>query len=113
MSTIDITTDKPPAVLFTVDRTRIRAGKGVLKIAPTAWTAFSNGKPTGVIAHGRYYSLSICFMEALEAMTVGRAIVTEELELEEARYTAIRARIVAAHHDVLTAFRRLTEETTA
>jgi hypothetical protein len=110
---IDITPEKPPAVLFTVDRTRIRAGKGVLKIAPTGWAGHSGGKPSMVIARGHYYSLSECYTDAREAMAVGRAIVQEEMDLEEARYAAIRARIVAAHHDVLTAFRRLTEETAA
>jgi hypothetical protein len=110
---IDISTDKPPTRLWVINRERIRAGKGALEIAPTSWACFSEGKPCGVTARGRYYGLGSCFTEARSAMAVGRAIVQEESDLEDARYAAIKARLVAAHHCVLTAFRNLTEETAA
>ena len=113
MNGIDITTAMPPFVLFYIDRSRIRAGKGVRAIQPAEWVNW-NGKPGAVNCKGSFYAgLSQCWPTEKEALAVARAIIQEESDLEAARYAAITARLKAAHSAVLTAFRNLTEETPA
>lgn len=112
MNGIDTTTPAPPAVLFYITRSRIRAGKGVRAIEPTSWVNWG-GKPGAVNCKGgTYCGLEDCWPTELEALAMARAIVKQERQLESERFSLISARINAADNETAQAARRLMEAQT-
>lgn len=92
---IDLEAANPPAVLYVASRERIRAGKGVLAIKPSAWIR-ANGRPLAVQAGRSLYLLETCYPTQEAARAVARAMLIAEHTIEMRRYEAACAKLKKA-----------------
>jgi hypothetical protein len=92
-----------PAEVWAIDRARVRAGKGPVRVVPVGPSQTTiNGVPCGIEgrANGKgptnYYTTEWLFPTEAEAKLYGAAIARQEAEHEREKYRALTAKLQAA-----------------
>lgn len=93
---IDISTPRPPQILWYIDRSVVRSGRGPSRIEPTRWLSL-HGKPWAVeTTRSNCVMLSSCWRTKVAAAHAGQALFNDELTLEIGRFQSIKTRLDAA-----------------